>query len=443
MNRTEGAPEKQPLPLSDSVMGGLKRVYFSSVFYTLVTSIEALTPFLLTPILTRYLSPASYGIVTLFVSFTTLARPIVSLSFQDAIKMRFFDFNRVERSHYISTALLLNLVPVIALGAMAIIFRVPLARFMKFPEDWISMIVLTAFLMGIFYLLLTINQFSQDRKQFLLLHVIQSAASFAAITALVLVGLEWQSYVLGKTVGLLLCISVGIWFFTPSLDAPALMRPRMSYVRELLRFGVLYLPAGLSLVASGLINRLIIAHYGGLDQSGFYSIAELFASVYLLGVNGFLHGWMPWLFEHLRVKSRNVRNQVFTVSLLYFIACPLAGFALYGVCLIVAPPLIGQQFHVALPLIPWALAAMTTRAYFVHMMVFLHFKKEPALMSVGSCLFLFSNIVLGILWVQSHGVIGVYVATCVSYVFATIYNSIVVVVLYRRHWSQPEERYIS
>ena len=64
MNRTEVAPEKQPLPLSDSVMGGLKRVYFSSVFYTLVTSIEALTPFLLTPILTRFLSPASYGIVT-------------------------------------------------------------------------------------------------------------------------------------------------------------------------------------------------------------------------------------------------------------------------------------------------------------------------------------------------------------------------------------------
>lgn len=432
MKETTIEPNEPYLPLSDSVMAGLKRVYFSSVFYTLVTSIEALTPFLLTPILTRFLTPASYGIVTLFVSFTTLARPIVSLSFQDAVKMRFFDLSRVERSHYLGTALALNLIPVTVLGAIAVIFRAPLSRFMKFPEDWISTIILTAFLMGLFYLLLTINQFAQDRRNFLFLHIVQAAASFVAITALVVVGLEWQSYVLGKTLGLVVCLTIGIWLFTPALDARALVRPQLGYVKELIRFGVLYLPAGLSLVASGLINRLVIAHYGGLGLSGFFSVAELFASAYLLGINGFLFGWMPWLFEHLRVRSKNVRNQVYVVSLLYLITCPLAAVALYGVCLIIAPILIGAEFHPALSLIPWALTAMTTHAYYVHTLAFLHFRKEPALMSAGSTLFILANIILAILWVQSHGIIGVYVATCASYLLATVYNLIVIAVLFRR-----------
>jgi len=432
MNRAELEPKEPNLPLSDSVMGGLKRVYISSIFYTLVTSIEALTPFLLTPILTRFLSPTSYGIVTLFVAFTTLARPVVSLSFQDAIKMRFFDLNRIERSHYLSTALVLNLIPAVTLGAAAVIFSESLSRFMKFPEPWISTIILVAFLMGIFYLLLTINQFGQDRRNFLFLHITQSAASFIAITALVIVGMEWQSYLIGKTAGLVFCIAIGLWLFMPVLEPRALIRPQLRYIRELVKFGVLYLPAGLSLVASGLINRLIIAHYSGLEQSGFYSIAELFGSVFLLGINGFMHGWMPWLFEHLRVRSRSVRNQVIMVSLLYVIACPLAAFAIYGASIFVAPILIGEEFHVALHLIPWALAAMTAHAYFVHMLTFLHFKKEPALMSLGSSLFLLCNIFLGILWVQTHGVVGVYMATFVSYLLATVYNVIATSVVYYR-----------
>src|ERR1044072_5031198 len=63
-----------------------------SLFYAVANSIEALVPFLLAPILTPTLDPAGYGIWVLFITYATFLRPIVGLTTQDAIRMRFYDF---------------------------------------------------------------------------------------------------------------------------------------------------------------------------------------------------------------------------------------------------------------------------------------------------------------------------------------------------------------
>ena len=71
-------------------------IALQSVFYGFANGIEALVPFLLAPILTRSLDPTEYGLWVLFVTYSTFLRPIIGLTSQDAIRMRFYDFDQEQ-----------------------------------------------------------------------------------------------------------------------------------------------------------------------------------------------------------------------------------------------------------------------------------------------------------------------------------------------------------
>ena len=73
-----------------------KFLAMQSLFYAVANSIEAMVPFLLAPILTRTLDPTAYGIWVLFITYATFLRPIVGLTSQDAIRMRFYDFDKKQ-----------------------------------------------------------------------------------------------------------------------------------------------------------------------------------------------------------------------------------------------------------------------------------------------------------------------------------------------------------
>ena len=82
-----------------------KFLAIQSLFYAFANSIEALVPLLLAPILTRMLDPTDYGIWVLFVTYATFMRPVVGLTTQDAIRMRFLDFDAKQLAQFTHTAL--------------------------------------------------------------------------------------------------------------------------------------------------------------------------------------------------------------------------------------------------------------------------------------------------------------------------------------------------
>jgi O-antigen/teichoic acid export membrane protein len=295
---------------------------------------------------------------------------------------------------------------------------------MQFPAEWITSIVIAAYCFGIFYFLLAFNQFADDRKNFALLHILQASFSLALMSALVLVGTEWKGAILGKIAGLAVCIVVGVLWLTPKLDKANLIKPRAAYAKQLVRFGWIYLPTGLGAVLAGLTDRLIIAHVMGVEHASYYGIAELFGSVLTLAVSGFIYGWMPWLFRHLSEHGNRDTAQVGVVSLVYFLLIPVGGWCVYGVSVVVGPYIVGDRFQGALDLIPFAIAVMVLRGYFVHNQAFLLFKNKVGAMSISSIVFVVLNIALSFVLIYPYGIVGVFVATCLSYFVATLLNGV-------------------
>jgi O-antigen/teichoic acid export membrane protein len=391
-----------------------KFLAIQSLFYAVANSIEALVPFLLAPILTRTLDPAAYGIWVLFITYATFLRPIVGLTTQDAIRMRFYDFDKQQLDQFTRTVLFVMLSMAIVVSGLAFVFRDALSSAAKFPSGWLVSIVVTAFLFEVFYTALALQQFQNRRRDFLGTQVFQAVLSMSLITAFLLAGWDWRGVILGRMLGMAAAtlLSLRSLGYRPS---HFLRLPPRSYYRDVASFGVIYWPAGMVIMAVAMTDKVVAAHYLGVEASAMYGVAALFASAFWIVNHSFVLAWTPWLFRKLKAASIDGLREVVSVSMLYFLFASIAGVAFYFLSMLVAPILLGKAFHAAIPLLQYIMLAIVLQGFFMHNMKFLHFDKSIGLMSACSVLTIVLNLWLTLLWAPGLGIRGIMLATVVSF----------------------------
>lgn len=404
-----------------------KFLAIQSIFYAFANSIEALVPFLLAPILTRMLDPEGYGIWVLFVTYATFMRPVVGLTTQDAVRMRFYDFDADQLRRFTHTALFVMVVLALFVSAVTLVFADALAAATKFPQGWLIAVVIAALLYEVFYTVLALQQFHNRRGAFLATQVIQAVLSLAFIVAFLMAGWDWRGVVLGR----MLSMGIAAVWSLRSLGytLPTLLRvPERSFYRNIANFGIVYWPAGAVVMVMATVDKVVAAHYLGVEASAMYGVAALFASAFWMVNYSFVMAWTPWLFRKLKNAPVDGLSEVWSVSLAYFVLASLAAAAFYVFALLVAPVLLGEAFHSAIPLLEYVMLAIVFQGFFMHNMKFLHFDKRIEIMSAFSVATIGMNVLLSILWAQTMGIRGIMLATAVSFGAAFIMSGVLVAV---------------
>jgi O-antigen/teichoic acid export membrane protein len=407
----------------------LKKLSQNSAFYTFANSIEAFSPFLLAIILTRQLAPAEYGVWVLFIALVTFLRPLVNLTVQDALRMHFYEMDDAERARFVWSSLWLTTVCAAIFVAISLVFARPLSTALSLPAEWLVTIPIAAYLYAFFYFVLAFKQFDQKRRRFLSLHVIQTTASLIFITFLVINGSGWPGVVIGKICGLAVGCAVGAFWLAKDLPFGKILTQPPHIIR-LAKFGLVYLPTGMGLVAIPLTDRLIVTHVLGLAENGLYGVAALFGIAVFVAINGILHAWMPWLFRSL-VDWRAQRREIVTVSLIFLAILPLGGIIAYFIAMPLAPIIIGNQFDGAFHMIPWAIAGTVSMGYFFHNQAYLLYKKAVLPMSLSSFTCIVLNAVLSYYGAIEYGVIGVLAATIGAFLISALISAAFAVPQYR------------
>ncbi len=406
-----------------------KFLALQSLFYAFANSIEALVPLLLAPILTRMLDPTGYGIWVLFVTYATFMRPVVGLTTQDAIRMRFLDLDQKQLDQFTHTALFVMVTLAVFVSLVTFVFGEVLANATKFPEAWLLSIVIAALLYEVFYMVLALQQFHNRRKEFLITQVIQALLSMAFIVAFLSSGWDWRGVVLGRMLGMAFAALYSLRSLGFTL--PRLFKiPKRSFYRNIASFGVLYWPAGAVVMVVGTTDKVVAAHFLGVEASAMYGVAALFASAFWMVNYSFVMAWTPWLFRKLKAAETDGLQEVVSVSLLYLVLACVAAAAFYFFALLFAPILLGEAFHTAIPLLKYIMLAIVLQGFFMHNMKFLHFDKRIEMMSAFSAMTIAVNIALSILWAQTMGIRGIMLATTVSFGTAFIISGAFVIARY-------------
>jgi O-antigen/teichoic acid export membrane protein len=387
----------------------VRRLVGRGSVYTLGLALQMLTAFLVVPVVTRLLTPASYGRVAAGLVVFTLVSIVAGAGLPDAEARVFFagpDGPRDARRLALAVAVIafgLSLVLNVTGPLWAPLFGVTYGGVLQLAV-WGGAVGAISF--GNQNLLRC-----QERAwAFLAVSLLGTVGGQAAGLVLTAVLHSATAYVAGVVAGTAVAAAAGL-AMTSSLTAGM---PRLRSVRSALALGLPIVPHGLAVYAVAAADRIVIAAILGLIATGRYQVAYAVGGLGVALVTALNQAWLPVV---LGAPARG-RWDVLTATsrvvnlIAAMIASALALLAPLGL-LIAAPPSYGRATLVpvaaivAFSAVPYA----TSGTYF--QIVFA--RGRTGVMALAAPVAAAVNIALNIVLLRPVGLIGAAIATAAAY----------------------------
>lgn len=257
-----------------------------SVTYGAVTIFSRIASIVLIPILTRLLSPEEYGILSMALTLVTLVNFVVTFEVSQAVTLYFTARNQTDRNLYPSTAIRFSLVMYLSFLLFVAVFGEMISRMIVGGTINPTIIIEGAMLLaanGIFFLIQ--NQFRLEFNSrgyaFLTLGYVL-LTSFGAVGGALFFHHPAEGVVSGQAGGAAIVDVIGVLMLWKSFRG----KFDLGKLREMLKFSLPLVPAGLLLVGGQQIPKFILSIYGSLEDVGIYGLAYQIAGFSALAVLG-------------------------------------------------------------------------------------------------------------------------------------------------------------
>lgn len=329
-------------------------------------AINATVPFIVLPLLARWLGPADFGVVGSYLALINLCTVLAGLGTHGVISVVHFKQDPRAVPAHIVAALRLLLASALPLIALLWVFGAPLERATSVPATWIWTAGLAATGQFVVALALAVLQARGQALQFCALQV-SLTLGWGVLSLLLIgaVGLGWTGRALGQLAAVAAAAALALWW----LGRDGGLRPvgGPAPLAVLLRFGVPLLPHSLAAVAMASADRLLLSGQSGVEASGQYFAAFQIAAVLTVAAAAVNQAWVPWLYSRLAQPDEGKARAVVRATYVIF-GLLLGGAALMALSASWLVPLIaGAQYQAAAELLPWLApaAALSGMYYFV------------------------------------------------------------------------------
>lgn len=277
----------------------LDRALKDIVIYGAASILTRGMSFLLIPFYTNTLSTEEFGAFDLVLTMAIFANLVVALEVSQSIARFWHDETNAQgRAVLASTTLIFSLVMYVAFSAVCLIFSGKLSELLFTSDNYEKIFevgIAYIFFNGIYYLL--INQFRWElrSKEYAAVSLIYSLLllGFTALATLVfnrgLMGVI-TAQVAASFLGTLLCMGRLRHSFFLTFDYTVL--------KNLLRFSIPLVPAGLAVFINLYINRFALNHFGSLSDVGLYSLANRIAGITTLLLIGVQAAITPLIYQN-------------------------------------------------------------------------------------------------------------------------------------------------
>ena len=291
----------------------------ASVYLT-TNIIKALIPFLILPVLTRYLSTEEYGQIAIFQTFLALISSVVGLNTVGAANRKFYDDvdDQVLRNFNGGCVQILLLSSSLFFFGL-ILFKNELKDFLQIPLSWVMTSVLINSLGYITSLRLGQWQLRKKAKLYGYLVVSESTINMGlSLLLLVVFKLGADSRVIAQLLACFISFIISLYLLYKD-DLISIFVWNKSYIKEALAFGVPLLPHTFGLFLIAMAGRFIINKYLGLSDAGIYMVAVQLSTSMLIVFDAINKSYVPWLFERLKYADNQEKRCIVRNTYLYFI----------------------------------------------------------------------------------------------------------------------------
>lgn len=275
----------------------LKRLLRLSAGYSLVTILGPLFSVLLTPLYTRVLEPADYGIVDVSLTLTYFVTTFTLLGLDQALSVHFFDGDDARRRDLVTTAMAYVAAASVAVGAM-LIAAAPILADVLFRDPTravtlriVTVIVLTSPLYSLCAAALRLRMGVRSVNALGLSYLL----ALVATNVVLVLGLRYKATGVLAASGLANVVGcgVGLWLVLRSLRG----RVDRTLLPKLLEAGAGLTVAGIGVLMLSNLDRLLLTQYVSQTDIGLYSIANKLTSMQAVAVSIFWNAWWPMSLE--------------------------------------------------------------------------------------------------------------------------------------------------
>jgi O-antigen/teichoic acid export membrane protein len=409
------------------------RLFKNMGVYMVSSIINAAIPFLLLPVLTRYLSPNDYGITATFQSLTGLFSFLVGLNTQTAVIRRFYDDEKVNYSEYISNCLLILFLSTALLLALLLPFSEFIGRVTEFPRKWLWTIVIVSFFQYLFSIILGVWQVRGKVYYYAMFQNSQTLLNILlSLLFIIFLGMNWQGRILGQTISTAAFGIISLLILS-RLD---LIKSTMnrSYLSDALKFGVPLIPYSFTGWILLSMDRILLNNLVGLRETGLYSVAYQLSMIIALFQISFNTAWVPWLYE--KIKLNDAKQNISIVRLSYVFI--LANFLLAALLVIAGPPFIklfiGKSFYGATEFLWWLCLAQAANGIHIVAVTYVNYHNKNIYLTYSAVFTALVHIPVTYLLIKLNGTKGAAQSFFISSLLTSILTFGIAVKFHRLPW---------
>lgn len=372
----------------------------AGIWYTISSiTVKAIT-ILTTPIFTRMMSTADYGLATTFTSWYTLLLVFSSLNLTYSIGRAKLDFpNKLDE--YVGSMQLLSAAVTAVLGVIGIVFINPIAEFMELNPNLVLLLIVYLF----FAPSISFTQ-SKFRYQYkykgnigITAYITVSSVLVTLLLMCIFKSERYYAKVLGSVIPAV-AFSLVIW-------GSAVKNKAVSANKTYWKYGLaISLPLILHSVSLNILSqsdRIMITKFCGTDYTGIYSLAYSYAILINIVLGAVNEAWLPWFHDtFFEGNVAEIRKNVKPLIM-------LGGILGLG-CIALAPEamlILGPEDYQAGKWVvgPVTVGVICQFIYQQYVHIELHMKKTQYI-SLGTVIAAVLNIILNIIFIPKYGFIA-------------------------------------
>jgi len=382
-------------------------LYKNSIIYTFSSILSAAIPFLLLPILTRYLSPVEYGQIAMFNIFTSALAAIVGLSAHGAANRRFFDndVSNIELARFNGNCFFILLASTLFILFILFFIDTVLASYLGIPPIWIYFGIASVFCSFILNLRLGQWQIREKAKLFGFFQVVISIVVFSFSLLFVIsfhLGGEGRIYGIVLTSIIVGLVSYSILRH----DELLLFEYNRQDIQDALSFGVPLIPHVLGGFLLLSVDRLVINKELGLEMTGIYMVAVSLGSALNIIFSSINRAYSPWLFGQLKVNDEEKKIAIVKNTYIYFVFLILISLFAFFIAPSIFKLIVGGKFHQAADVLPIIIIGQVFLGMYFMVTNYIFYVKKTKYLSYVTISSGAINVVLLLLLIPYYGISG-------------------------------------
>lgn len=384
--------------------------FINSVFvkhtsiYFLTNLLNAAIPFLLLPIMTKYLSPYDYGIVSTFSVISSVCSILTNINLYGAIERQFFQKD-INLSMYIGNCAIIVFFAALTFFIGSLLLDQMISSLLQFPEHWISVAVLGTFFSFFSVVLITLFRLELKPKLYGIFQVVQGlSGACLGVLLVVSCSMGWQGRLLSMVVTTILTGIVAIILIVKK--GYITLSFKKKYLNDALSFGMPLVPYALSSIVMNMMDKLIISSLLGMATTGVYAIGSQFGMIISMITSSFNSVWVGWLYAKLQKENYTDKVLVVKITYAYFVTVILLCFVLAFFAPYILHVMVNKAYYGATEYIFWIGLGYAINGMYMMVGNYIFFAARTSILAYISVICAAINVVLTYGLVGLNGAVG-------------------------------------